>query len=278
MLRAGGFLKPKGRANDVWRLAQDGNPIRLLVRASGALLVADDPLTGQNIAIDPLELERFDVIRGWVAERVLKGLRGAMQIGQRIKASDPVTKLGTLIVGDEDVPVYLARRLNRLEAVTQADAYLRGERQVGYGIVLTATEASPQYLGANVVIWLGDVLTTTAGEVSIDKDRLLRALADGKARALAARTLDLIVHNDLLGQESATLMIPGKDPWPLLGLQCTIVERLVKAHKSNNPVLQNKALFDGLSYNHPQQAFQGETWKTYLGHPSGKTRGWVLHN
>ena len=200
-----------------------------------------------------------------------------MQIGQRIKASDPVTKLGTLIVGDEDVPVYLARRLNRLEAVTQADAYLRGERQVGYGIVLTATEASPQYLGANVVIWLGDVLTTTAGEVSIDKDRLLRALADGKARALAARTLDLIVHNDLLGQESATLMIPGKDPWPLLGLQCTIVERLVKAHKSNNPVLQNKALFDGLSYNHPQQAFQGAAWKTYLGHPSGKTRGWVLY-
>ena len=278
MLRAGGFLKPKGRANDVWRLAQDGNPIRLLVRASGALLVADDPLTGQNIAIDPLELERFDVIRGWVAERVVKGLRGAMQIGQRIKASDPVTKLGTLIVGDEDVPVYLARRLNRLEAVTQADAYLRGERQVGYGIVLTATEASPQYLGANVVVWLGDVLTTTAGEVSIDKDRLLRTLADGKARALAARTLDLIVHNDLLGQESATLMILGKDPWPLLGLQCTIVERLVKAHKSNNPVLQNKALFDGLSYNHPQQAFQGAAWKTYLGHPSGKTRGWVLHN
>jgi len=276
MLRAGGFLKPMGRAMDVTHLRDDGTAIHLTVRAKGASLVADDPVTHQNIEIDPVELERFEVMRGWVAERVVKGLRGAMQIGQRIKAEASVTKLGTLIVGDEDVAVFLARRLNRLDTVTEADTYLRGERQIGYGIVLTATEASPQYLGANVVVWLGDVLATNAGEVAIDKDRLMRALSDGKQRALAATMVDLIVHNDLVDQESATLIIPGKAPWPLLGKQVTIMDRLVKAHKANNPVLQNKALFEGMSYNHPAQAFQGETWKSYLGHPPEKTRGWTL--
>lgn len=276
MLRAGGFLKPMGRAMDVTHLRDDGTAIHLTVRAKGASLVADDPVTHQNIEIDPVELERFEVMRGWVAERVVKGLRGAMQIGQRIKADASVTKLGTLVVGDEDVAVFLARRLNRLDTVAEADAYLRGERQIGYGIVLTATEAGPQYLGTNVVVWLGDVLATNAGEVAIDKDRLMRALSDGKQRALAATTVDLIVHNDLVDQESATLIIPGKAPWPLLGKQVTIMDRLVKAHKANNPVLQNKALFEGMSYNHPAQAFQGETWKSYLGHPPEKTRGWTL--
>ena len=276
MLRAGGFLKPMGRAMDITRLRDDGTTMHLSVRAKGAVLVADDPVSHQTIEIDPVELERFEVMRGWVAERVVKGLRGAMQIGQRIKADAAVTKLGTLVIGDEDVAVFLARRLNRLDMVAEADAYLRGERQVGYGVVLTATEFSPQYLGANVIVWLGDVLTTNAGEVAVDKDRLIRTLSDGKQRALASTTVDLIIHNDLVDHENATLIIPGKEPWPLLGKQVMILDRLVKAHKSNNPVLQNKALFEGMSYNHPAQAFQGETWKSYLGHPPDKTRGWTL--
>ena len=137
LMRAGGFLKPMGRAMDVTRWRDDGTPLHLVVRAKGALLVADDPVTRQAIDIDPIELERFEVMRGWVAERVVKGLRGALRMGQRPKGDAPVVKLGTLVVGEEDVPVFLARRLNRFDVIAEADAYLRGERQVGYGMVLT---------------------------------------------------------------------------------------------------------------------------------------------
>ena len=157
-----------------------------------------------------------------------------------------------------------------------AHQYLRGERQVGYGLVLTATVFSPSYLGANVVVWLGDVLVTDADVITINQERLLRALRDGKQRALAAVVLELIVDNDRAGQERATLIIPGKPPWSLVGQQVVLVDRLVAAHKAGNPVLPNQELFAGMKCDHPQQAFQGETWKAYIGHPPEKRQGWIL--
>lgn len=187
-IRTGGFLKPMGRAMDVVRIADDGTPVRLAVRPKGAVLVADDPVTHASIEIDPVELERFEVMRGWVAERVIKGLKEALQIGQRSKEDALVTKLGTLFVGDEDVPVFLAKCLSRAEMVSAVDAYLRGERQIGYGLVLTASEIRPDYLGANVVVWLGDVLS--AGERG-DPDRQGAARADAEGRQAAGPRRDV---------------------------------------------------------------------------------------
>ena len=275
-MRVGGFLKPMGQAPDVIRWRDDGTALHLVVRPQGARLIADDPETRQPIDVDPGELERYEVKRGWVAERVIKGLRGALRMGRQPKGDAPVVKLGTLVVGEEEVPVFLARRLSRLDAVADADAYLRGERQVGYGLVLTGTEFSPSYLGANVVVWLGDVLVTGAEVVTVDQERLLRALRDGKQRALAAVVLELIVDNDCVGQERATLIIPGKPPWSLVGQQVVLLDRLVAAHKAGNPVLPSQVLFDGMKCNHPQQVFQGETWKAYVGHPPEKRQGWML--
>ncbi len=75
---------------------------------------------------------------------------------------------------------------------------------------------------------------------------------------------------------TATLYVPGKTPWPIVGKQVIIVERLVKAHQAGDPVLANRTLFAGTSYICPKQAFQGDTWKEYIGHPSGRKQGWTL--
>ncbi len=276
VLLAGGFLKPMVRAMDVTHINDDGTPVLLTVRTVGENLIAEDPVTHDPIEIHPDELQRFEVMRGWLNERIIKGLVGAMRMGQRPKAEASVTKLGILAIGNDDIPVYLARRLNRLDIISEVEAYLRGEGQIGYGVVLTATEFHPEYLGANVVVSLQEVLEGDADEITIDQARLLQASVDGKNRAQAATTVELIIHSDIAGKGSATLLIPGKDPWALLGKQILIIDRLVNAYRANNPVLQGGVLFEGMGYNGPGQAFKGETWKTYFGHPQGTTRGWTL--
>lgn len=276
LMRAGGFLVPKGRASSVTRLRDDGTDLVLSVRPAGTRLVANDPDSGVLLEIDPDELERFEIKRGWLMERVIKGLRGAMRMGQAPRQDSPVVKLGTLVVGDEEVPVHLARRLDRLEIVAEVDRSLRGDGQVGYGVVLTATEHAPEFLGANVVVPLSTVSAPSADGVTIDQPRLLQALRDGRQRAQAATVVDLLVSSDIAGKETATLIIPGKVPFPLIGNQVILVERLLKAHRDGNAVMQAKDLFAGFGTNSPAQMFKDDVWKDYVGHPPGKARGWML--
>lgn len=276
-LRSGGFLVPKARSSSVERIRDDGTVFQVQVRVINGQLVYDDPHSGRSGAVELAELERFDIKRDWLTERIIKGLRGAMRMGRTPRSNGPVVRLGTLVSGVDEVPVHLARRLDRLDVIAEVDGSLRGDGQVGWGLVLTATEFCPEYLGANVVVPLSDVLTAADDGVAVDQDRLMQALRDGRQRALAATVVDLRITNDIVGKETATLVIPGKPPFHLAGgKQVLIVERLVKAHRDGNPIVAGGALFEGIGSKSPPQIFTGDLWKQYIGHPPDKARGWML--
>lgn len=276
VLLAAGFLTPMGRAPTVMVRSDEGDARELKVRPAGNRMVADDPDTGESFPVDSDDLVRYAVKKEWVLERVVKALRGAMRMNQRPKRDAPIVKLGDLDIGPAEVPVYLARRLDRLEVVAEVDRYLRGLGQVGYGLVLTATAQVPEFLAANVVVRLHDVMTVSEEGLAIDQAALMQALRDGSHPAQAASTVDLRVSSDLAGQEQATLIIPGRDPFPLQGQQVLLVQRLLQAHRDGVLCLQGKDLFEGMGSNHPSQLFKSDVWKTYIGHPPGQKRGWTL--
>lgn len=276
MLLAAGFLAPMGRAQTVMLHSDEGVVRELRVRPAGNRMVADDPDTGESFHVDSHDLVRYAVKKEWVLERVVKGLRGAMRMSPRPKRDAPIVKLGDLDLGAAEVPVYLARRLDRLEVVAEVDRHLRGLGQIGYGLVLTATAQVPEFLAANVVVRLQDVMQSSEEGLAIDQAALMQALRDGRDHAKAASTVDLRVSCDLAGQEQATLIIPGKDPFPLQGQQVLLVQRLLQAHRDGVFSVQGKDLFEGMGSNHPSQLFKGDVWKTYIDHPPGKSRGWTL--
>lgn len=277
VLRSAGFLVPKARASFVTRVRDDGTVLQAPVRSIEGRLVFDDPQTGLLVAVDPSELERFEVKRDWLTERVIKGLRGAMRMGRTPRSTGPVVKLGTLVDGNDDVPVHLARCLDRMDVIASVDSSLRGDGQSGWGVVLTATGVCPEFLGANVIVQLADVLTADEAGITVDQTRLMQILRDGRQRAFAAAVPDLRITCDIAGKETATLIIPGKLPFSLVGgKQVLVVERLMQAHRAGNPVVTGGALFEGMSSKSPAQLFTGDTWKQYIGHPPDKSRGWML--
>ena len=222
-------------------------------------------------------MERFEVKGDWLTERVIKGLRGAMRMGRTPRSTGPVVKLGTLVDGNDDVPVHLARCLDRMDVIASVDSSLRGDGQSGWGVVLTATGVCPEFLGANVIVQLADVLTAAQAGITVDQTRLMQILRDGRQRAFAAAVPDLRITCDIAGKETATLIIPGKLPFSLVGgKQVLVVERLMQAHRAGNPVVTGGALFEGMSSKSPAQLFTGDTWKQYIGHPPDKSRGWML--
>lgn len=277
VLRAGGFLVPKSRASSVTRLRDDGTAFQAQVRSLDGRLVYDDPDTGHSNTVEPAEVERFDIKRDWLTERIVKGLRGAMRMGRTPRSGGPVIKLGTLVNGNEEVPVHLARRLDRMDAIAAVDSSLRGDGQAGWGVVLTATETCPEFVGANVVVQIGDILVTGVDGATVDQQRLMQILRDGRQRAAAAALPELRVTCDIVGKETATLIIPGKVPFSLVGgKQVLVVDRLLKAYLAGNPIVTGGALFEGMATKSPGALFSGETWKQYIGHPPDKSRGWML--
>lgn len=277
VLRRAGFLVPKSRMTSVTRVRDDGTVFQAQVRPTNEGLVYEDPETGDINFVEPVDLERFDIKREWLTERITKGLTGAMRMGRGPRSIGPVMRLGTLVFGHEEVPVHLARRLDRMEAIAAVDSSLRGDRQLDWGVVLTATETCPEYLGANVVVQLTDVLVLGDESVTVDQGRLMQALRDGRQRATSATVVEFRITNDIESKQTATLIVPGKLPLSLVGdKQVQIVERLVQAYREGNPVLVGAALFEGMGSNSPAQLFKGDEWKDYIGHPPGRSRGWML--
>lgn len=273
MLQAGGFLRPMLKATNITLTTDEGYPQTLDVQHRGQNLVVVDPVTNNLIDVDPDELVRFQVMKRWVAERVIKSLGS-----EPVRRSDaPVADLGKLTVGTEAVSLYLARQVRDAKHRNLVEAYLRGQGQTCYGIVFTATDTFDEYLGSNVVIGLRSVMTITDDEIVIDWQRVREIWQERRHRATAAAVVEL-VRSQEDPDGSATLQIPGKPPWSIYGdKQVKVVDRLVNAHHSVNPVLQASQLFDGLGSKNPNQLFgKDQTWKTYIGHPAGQSRGWTL--
>lgn len=277
LLQAGGFLKPMLKASTVTLTTDDGQQQTFDIQHRGQNLVVLDPVSNNLIEVDPDDLVRYQVMKRWVAERTIKSLGNELGTEPVRYSDQPVTDLGRLTIGTDSAPLYLARQLRDAKHRNQVETYLRGQGQTCYGIVFTATDTFDEYLGPNVVIGLRSVMKITEGEIGMDWQRAIRIWQERRHRATAAAVVELIrSHDDPDG--SATLQIPGKPPWSIFGeKQVNVVDRLVQAYHSPNPVLRARELFDAPGSKNPNQLFGKDgAWKEYIGHPEGHFRGWTL--
>lgn len=264
----GGLLERRGR-QDIVFIDDDevGGEIEVkpssmpgMVRATGTF--------GEDAGERPVaDLELYQLNRQWLHETVLRLMKPLLaKRGTQVIDQD-LTLLGAMRIGEADVPVYFARRLDDQTAVKRIDLLLRARNSAGIGIVLSASAELPPCLGPNVVVHLLSHLSDQENEFVLSRDGLDLAFRSGRILAMGGTTP--AVHRS--GTQSGTLYIPGKSPFPLFGAnQIKIFERLVGAHLAGSPDLKASALLEGSDVRSPQQAFRAETWKSIFNEYIGK--------
>lgn len=219
------------------------------------------------------DLEMYEINREWLHETVV-GLLKPMLNKLAAQVLDPdLSMLGSMRIDGADVPIYFARRLHDLKTISRLDQLMRARNAAGVGIVLSAGNDGPGYLGPNLVVPVSGCMSTGADDLLLSRDALELAYRTNRSLARGGATPQVLRS----GTQSATLHIPGKTSLALTGAdQITIFERLVAAEKAGSSDVQVKQLMDGLGSRSPQQAFRKETWDSirdvYIG--AGAKRGY----
>lgn len=235
------------------------------------------PLTGVEESLPEALVRNYRVERDWLREHVLDMLAGLLKQPGGDPGEEEPTFLGELAIDGGRVPLYLASRLGHDRHYNRADVKLRREGGTP-GIVLTTTAGRVrEFVGRCVVVPLADVIVEHVdGRPAIDMERVAIRHRRGRSLAVAALAVELIRSDD---GHTATLVIPGRDPWPIAGhKQMLIVGRLVDAHRSGNPAVAVKDLMDGTGSDSPQQAFRRDSpWRDYIVRVKGVRGAWQLH-
>lgn len=218
----------------------------------------------------------YRIDRTWLVEDVLKTVLKLVTSGKIKIESDDFASIGYLEIKGRKVPTYFARNLCDPKVVDRLDVELRQRQSGGPGLVFSAGEASPRYLGANAVVPLIDVVGVEDGVLLLDQVSL--AAKFDASRTLVANTQVARVerHQD----QSGTLILPGDDPLPLEGAnQLTVFERLCQSAKDGTKQLRTKAIMEGMSSDNPRQLFNNKRWEfiygRYISHGSSN-RFWRL--
>lgn len=218
----------------------------------------------------------YRIDRTWLAETVLKTVQKFVPAGKIKLESDDFASIGYIEIKGKSVPTYLACNLCDPKVIDRLDIELR-QRQGGEpGLVFSAGQASPRYLGSNVVVPLIDVVGVEDGVLLLDQASL--AAKFDASRTLVANTQVARVkrHQD----QSGTLILPGDDPLPLEGAnQLTVFERLCQSARDGTKQLRTKAIMEGMSSDNPRQLFNNKRWEfiygRYISHGSSN-RFWRL--
>lgn len=235
------------------------------------------PVTGVRESLPEALVRNFRVERDWLRERVLDMLAGLLKLpGGDPDEEEPVF-LGEITINGGRVPIYLASRLGHDRHYNRADIKLRREGGAP-GIALTTTASGVrEFVGRCIVVPLADVIATgEGGRPTIDAEKIAIRYRRGRSLAVASATVDLIQSGD---GHTATLVIPGKDPWSVTGhKQIMILRRLVDAHRSGNTAVAVKDLMDGTGCDSPQQAFRKDSpWRDYIEKVRGVRGAWRLN-
>jgi hypothetical protein len=208
------------------------------------------------------DLDKYSLNADWLHETVLWLLKPLLTRRGSQQILDPdLTLLGAMKIGEAEVPLYFARRLNDLKTVERLDLAMRARNQAGVGIVLSASEDMPSHLGPNVVVPLLSHIAPAEEEFAVARDGLEVTYRSNFALARGGATPQVLRS----GPQSAVLHVPGKAPLNFTGAeQITIFERLMTACKAGSPDVQVKQLMDGLGSRSPQQAFRSKTWESIL--------------
>ncbi len=220
--------------------------------------------------------DMYAINAAWLHETLMSLLKPLLSKRAVEVLDTDLTRLGAMQIGETEVPIYLGRRLDDLKTVERLDILMRARNQAGVGIVLTASQAKPAYLGPNVIASLLENLAPESEDLVLSRDGLELAWRGGRELAGGGEVPRVLKS----GPQSATLHVPGKPPLVLTGAdQIRIFERLVAAVLAGSPDVQVKTLMEGTGSRSPQQAFRAPTWRNikdvYIG-PGQKRGYWRL--
>jgi len=257
----------------------DGVTHEVALRSAGkpGWIAYDHPADGRRVELPASDADRYAIRWAWLDEVVHKRLKPPLVHVALTRLDECLTYLGTLKLGAEHVPCYLARDLKNLKSAQRLDTLLRAQSDKGIGLILAAGREHPAFLGPNVVLPLADYLTNDS-DMLLDTERLASAYQQGKRLASGGMVVDLVRNGD----QSATLYIPGKPPLMLVGAkQIALFDTLVTAYRQGSPIVKTSELMQASESFTPSNAFRPEQWRAikgvYLDLAPGVKRGaWML--
>ena len=162
----------------------------------------------------------YEINREWLHETVV-GLLKPMLNKLAAQVLDPdLSLLGSMRTDGADVPIYFARRLHGLRTISRLDQLMRARNAAGVGIVLSAADDGPGYLGPNVVTPVLSCLSAGDSDIIVSTDGLELAYRTNRPLAEGGATLQLLRS----GTQSATLH--NRLTWPERELVRQLGEKL----------------------------------------------------
>ncbi|MFC5385428.1 hypothetical protein ACFPLB_05530 [Aquamicrobium segne] len=250
-----GFLVPAGWEGD--DLIDDEDEIgpvaaEVVVRVEkgdaeeGDRKVADLKVTEGQVTPggNPDRYRIYRVRDGWVAQHLKARLEQVLDAPAVEKLTDHLFYLGTLGVDGGDVPIYLARGLDREKVRSAVDTELRARHNLGIGLVLHAGNALGHSIAANVLTPLADQIDTNKAEITLVADKLRSVFR--RHRLLASGGMTVGLHRS--GDEFATLVVPGRGTIDIKGKnRIDIIQRLVDAHNNGPMPMMTGDLVKGIA-------------------------------
>ncbi|WP_297767735.1 hypothetical protein [uncultured Roseovarius sp.] len=248
-----GFLVPAGWEDD--DLIDDEDEVgpiaaEVVVRVEegdtekGNQKVADLEVTDGNATPgNPDRYKSYRVRDGWVAEHLKARLEQALNVPAVDKLTDQLLYLGTLSVDGGDVPVYLARGLDREKVRSAVDTELRARHNLGIGLVLQAGTTPGPCLAANVLTSLAEQIDGDQSEIALVADKLRSVFRRHRILARGGQAVEFARS----GKNMATLFIPGKGSIDIQGEnRIAIIQQLVDAHNTGPMPVRTKDLLKGI--------------------------------
>lgn len=193
---------------------------------------------------NPDRYRTYRVRDGWVAQHMKARLEQAVDAPAIEKLTGHLLHLGTLDVDGGDVPVYLARGLDREKVRSAVDTELRARHNLGIGLVLQAGDAPGPCLAANVLTPLADQIGDGQSEITLVADKLRSVFRRHRILARGGLTVGLTRSGD----DIATLFVPGKGSIDIKGEnRIGIIQRLVDAHNNGPMPMATKDLVRGIA-------------------------------
>jgi hypothetical protein len=238
-----GFIVPAGwEGDDLIDDEDEVGPVaaEVIVRVekgdgeAGDRKVADIKITEGQVSPggNPDSYRIYRVRDGWVAQHLKTRLEQVLDAPAIEKLTDHLLYLGTLSVDGGDVPIYLARGLDREKFRSAVDTELRARHNLGIGLVLQAGNAPGPCLAANVLTPLSDQIDCDQSEIALVADKLRSVFRRHRILARGGQAVELAST----GENMATLFVPGKGSIDIRGEnRIAIIQRLVDAH-NNGPM------------------------------------------
>jgi hypothetical protein len=268
-----GFLVPAGwEGDDLIDLIDDEDEVgpvaaEVVVRVDkgdaeeGDRKVADLKIAEGQVtsAGNPDRYRIYRVRDGWVAQHLKARLEKVLDAPAIEKLTDHLLYLGTLHVDGGDVPIYLARGLDREKVRSAVDTELRARHNLGIGLVLQVGSAPGPCLAANVLTPLVDQIDTQQAEISLVADKLRSVFRRHRILARGGQAVELT----RVGDNTATLFVPGKGSIDIKGEnRIGVIQRLVDAHNAGPMPMATADLISGIAEDQSlANIFKQPLWK-----------------